>query len=45
MLNSSDIPRGKTNCLSQRTLGQDPNIPFKNLARIVCNPLEERINL
>jgi hypothetical protein len=45
MLRSSDMPTGSTSCLSQSTLGQVPKTPFKNLALMICKPLDDIINL
>jgi hypothetical protein len=42
VLNSSDIPIGKTACLSQRTLGQTPNLPKRNFSLIMAKPMAIR---
>ncbi len=38
VLSSSDIPIGRTACLSQRTLGQTPNFPSKNFSLMMAKP-------
>jgi len=42
---SSLIPTGKTFYLSQRTLGQTPNLPKRYFSRIMARPFGEVINL
>ena len=44
VLNSSDIPIGKTACLSHKTLGQTPNFPSKNFSLIMARPVLLKFN-
>ena len=45
VLSSSDMPIGTTICLSQRTLGQLPNLPSRYFSLMRVSPLGERMNL